>query len=137
VGEHPLERILVNHCCYGLLASFAETADDSPRAIHQHVGIGAKNSGWEHNAEPDDSANGNIRIHVEQDAACRNVSSFGKMLAGIIGADGNRKFERESYGISKIGQYSTFAHTPLYTPAFERPKVTLVSSDKLKDMLNR
>src|SRR5438552_2382398 len=116
VGEDPFERVLVNHGGHGLFSAFAQAADNPPGTIHEDVGIGTQNSGRQDDAKPDDGADGDLGIHVEQDAAGGDVGGFGEMLVGVAGANGNGKLEREPYRVSEISQHSIFAHTHvLYT----------------------
>jgi hypothetical protein len=135
VGEYSFERVFVDYCCNSFFSTFAQAAYNPPGAIHEDVGIGAQNSGRQDNAKPDDGANGDFRIHVEQDAACGNVGSFGEMLVGVARSNGNGKLEREPYGISEIRHHCVFTHAPVYTPSLFPTKVTLVSWETLKDML--
>jgi hypothetical protein len=116
VGEHPFERVLVNHRGHGLFNAFAQAADNPPSAIHEDVGIGTQNSGRQDDAKPDDGADGDLGIHVEQNAACGDVGGFSEMLVGVSRANGNGELERESYRVSEVSQHCFFTHIHvLYT----------------------
>ncbi len=114
--EDPFEGVLVNHSGHGLFTAFPQAADNPSGAIHEDVGIGAQNSGWQDDAKLDDGSYSDLGIHVEQDTACGDVGGFGEVLVGITCPDGNGKLEREPYRVSEVSQHCIFAHTHvLYT----------------------
>ena len=110
VREDAFKGIFVDHCGHGFFGAFAQAANNASGALHKHIGIRAQDCGWQDDAEIDDRADGQLGIHVEQDATCRDVGSLGEMLVGIAGTDGNGELERKPYRISLIGQHCIFAH---------------------------
>jgi hypothetical protein len=91
----PFEIIFIDDGRHGLFAPLIAAADNAARTVNEHVGIGAQNGGRKNNAKTNYCVNGELTVHVEQNAPGRDVGGLRKILARIVGADGYRKPKRK------------------------------------------
>jgi len=89
VGHDALELVLIDHRGYSLFSVLFAAADNSPGAVNQDIRNGSNHGRRQHDAETDNRPHRHLTVHMEENATRRDISGFGKMFAGITGADGN------------------------------------------------
>lgn len=91
VRHDAFKLVFINHRGHCPLAIVFTAADNSPGTVDQYVRNGPNHGRRQHNAEPDNCSHWHLAVHMEENAARGDISGFGKVFAGITGADGNGK----------------------------------------------